>query len=82
MGILGHHTDRQLIGDAVIHSQADSAGREVVSIRVRIAVDTDKVSKSSRPDTPTIFRSGLEDRFHHRFGRLPVGVGSGPPDSR
>ena len=81
MRIVAHHADRQLIGDAIVDPQADSAGGEVVALGIPVAVHTDKVTESSHPDAPTIFRGVLEDRFHDRFGGFSVRVGSDPPDS-
>src|ERR1700735_2882635 len=74
MCILAHHTDGQLIGDPVIEAETDSAGSKVVALGISIAIDVDKVTKAGHPDAPTIFRSMLQDWFHHRFRRFPVPV--------
>ena len=70
MRVVAHHADRQLIGDPVIDSEADSAGREVVALRVAVAVHIDKVTEASHPHPPAIFRCRLEDRFHHALARI------------
>src|SRR5271170_7656014 len=72
MRVFAHRTDRQLIADPVIDSQAESAGSEVVPIRIPVGVHIDKVTESSRPHAPAIFRSGLEDRFNDTFGGFSV----------
>src|SRR5580693_6926198 len=72
MRVFAHSTDRQLIADPVIDSQAESAGSEVVTVCIRIAVHIDKVTESSHPHAPAVFRSGLEDRFHDTFGGFSV----------
>ena len=71
MRVLAHHSDRQLIGDPVIDAQADSAGREVVTFCIRIGVHTDKVTESSHPHAPAVFRPGLEDRFYDTLEDFP-----------
>ncbi len=76
MGVVAHHSYRELIGDAVIDAQADSAGGEVVPLCIPIAVHIDKVTESSHPHAPAIFRCVLEDRFHNGFGGFSVRVGS------
>jgi hypothetical protein len=74
--ILAHHADRQLIGEAVVEAQADSAGGEVVPLSVLITVHIDKVPEASHPNTPAVLRSGLKNWFHDGFGGFSVCVGS------
>src|ERR1700722_18576829 len=74
MRVLAHHSDCQLIGDAVIDPKTHSAGGEVVPVRVSIGVHTDKVTESSHPHTPAVFTARLKDWFHYIFGGLSVGV--------
>src|ERR1700760_2199960 len=59
--VVTHHPDRQLIGDPVIDSYTNSAGGEVVTLRIPIAVHIDKVTEASHPDTPAVLWSGLQD---------------------
>src|SRR5580704_8935379 len=66
--VLAHHPNRQLIGDSVIDTKADSAGGEIVPVGVRIGVHADKVTKPSHPHTPAVLRSRLENWFHNCFG--------------
>ena len=76
MRIPAHHADGQLIGDAVIDAEADSAGREVVPFAFP---SPSTLTKSPNPVTHTPQRfsgAALEDRFHDRFGGLAVRVGS------
>src|SRR5271166_3329260 len=67
MRVLAHRTDRQLIADPVIDSQAESAGIEVVTVCIPITVHIDKVTESSHPHAPAVLRPGLKDRFHDVF---------------
>src|SRR5580698_7543545 len=59
--VVAHYPDCQLIGDPVIDPHADSAGSEVVTLAIAVAVHVDKVTEASHPDTPTIFRCVLKD---------------------
>src|SRR5580693_798417 len=72
MGVLSHHPDSQVIGDAVIDAHTDSAGREIVALCIPIAVHIDKVTESSHPHAPAVFRPGLENRFHDSFRGFSV----------
>jgi hypothetical protein len=62
----------QLIRDAVIDAQTYSAGSEVVALCIRVRVHVHKVTESSHPHTPAVFRSALEDRFHDPFRGFSV----------
>jgi hypothetical protein len=64
MGILSKCPYSQLISDAEINAQAESARRKVVPSRVVISVDIDKVAETRQPDTPAVSRSGLQCLCH------------------
>jgi hypothetical protein len=60
--ILAHHADRQLVGDAVVEAQTDSAGGEVVPLSLPITVHVDKVPEAAAlEDFPSA--SALSSKF-------------------
>src|ERR1700745_3207605 len=67
MGILAQHTNGKLISDAVIDAQGESAGSKVVALCIPIAVHIDKVTESSHPHAPAVFKSGPQKRSHDAF---------------
>ena len=80
MRVLAHGANGQLIGDSVIDAKADSAGREVITLWLSVAVHIDKVTESGHPHTPTIFRSRAEEPVPQRLWRIFRPRRPCPPD--
>src|SRR5580700_427289 len=72
MRVVTHHPNRKVIQDAVVDTQAYSAGGKVVSLCIRVRVHSDKITESRHPDAPTILRSGLKYRFDGALRKFSV----------
>jgi hypothetical protein len=77
MRVSSQYAKCEIVEEAVVDAQGDSTGSEIVTVRIRVAFDINKVTEPGYPNPPTVSRCGLKNRLNDAFRRLP----SKPPFS-